>query len=58
MNVILKTGIEFGKFHETVREFFYLSDENDFQYFNSGDPDDEGLKRFKDSDKVFAAKIN
>ena len=24
----------------------------------SDDPDDEGLKRFKDSDKVFASKIN
>lgn len=51
-------GVEFGTFYETVREFFYLSDEKDFQYFNSDDPDDEGLKRFKDSDKVFASKIN
>ena len=52
------SGVEFGTFYETVREFFYLSDEKDFQYYNSDDPDDEGLKRFKDSDRVFAAKIN
>ena len=58
INAFEDAGIEFGKFHETVREFFYLSDENDFQYFNEDDPDDEGLKRFKDSDRVFAAKIN
>lgn len=58
INAFEDAGIEFGKFHETVREFFYLSDEKDFQYFNSDDPDDEGLKRFKDSDRVFAAKIN
>lgn len=58
LNADEASGVEFGKFHETVREFFYLSDENDFQYFNSDDPDDEGLKRFKDSDRVFAAKIN
>lgn len=58
INAFEDAGIEFGKFHETVREFFYLSDEKDFQYFNEDDPDDEGLKRFKDSDKVFAAKIN
>lgn len=58
INAFEDAGIDFGQFHETVREFFYLSDENDFQYFNSDDPDDEGLKRFKDSDRVFAAKIN
>lgn len=58
LNADEASGVEFGQFHETVREFFYLSDENDFQYFNSDDPDDEGLKRFKDSDRVFAAKIN
>lgn len=58
LNADEAAGIEFGKFHETVREFFYLSDEKDFQYFNEDDPDDEGLKRFKDSDRVFAAKIN
>lgn len=58
INAFEDAGIDFGEFHETVREFFYLSDEKDFQYFNSDDPDDEGLKRFKDSDKVFAAKIN
>lgn len=58
INAFEDAGIDFGKFHETVREFFYLSDEKDFQYFNSDDPDDEGLKRFKDSDRVFAAKIN
>lgn len=58
INAFEDAGIDFGKFHETVREFFYLSDENDFQYYNSDDPDDEGLKRFKDSDRVFAAKIN
>lgn len=58
INAFEDAGIEFGNFHETVREFFYLSDENDFQYFNEDDPDDEGLKRFKDSDRVFAAKIN
>lgn len=58
INAFEDAGMEFGKFHETVREFFYLSDEKDFQYFNSDDPDDEGLKRFKDSDRVFAAKIN
>lgn len=58
INAFEDAGIEFGKFHETVREFFYLSDEKDFQYYNSDDPDDEGLKRFKDSDRVFAAKIN
>lgn len=58
INAFEDAGINFGKFQETVREFFYLSDENDFQYFNSDDPDDEGLKRFKDSDRVFAAKIN
>lgn len=58
VNAFDDAGIDFGKFHETVREFFYLSDENDFQYFNSDDPDDAGLKRFKDSDKVFFAKIN
>lgn len=58
INAFEDAGIDFGKFHETVREFFYLSDEKDFQYFNSDDPDGEGLKRFKDSDRVFAAKIN
>lgn len=58
INAFEDAGIDFGKFQEIVREFFYLSDENDFQYFNSDDPDDEGLKRFKDSDRVFAAKIN
>lgn len=58
INAFEDAGIDFGKFHETVREFFYLSDEKDFQYYNSDDPDDEGLKRFKDSDRVFAAKIN
>lgn len=58
INAFEDAGIDFGKFHETVREFFYLSDEKDFQYFNEEDPDDEGLKRFKDSDRVFAAKIN
>lgn len=58
INAFEDAGIEFGQFHETVRELFYLSDEKDFQYFNSDDPDDEGLKRFKDSDRVFAAKIN
>ena len=58
INAFEDAGIEFGNFHETVREFFYLSDENDFQYYNSDDPDDEDLKRFKDSDRVFAAKIN
>ena len=58
INAFEDAGIDFGKFQETVREFFYLSDENDFQYINSDDPDDEGLKRFKDSDRVFAAKIN
>lgn len=58
INAFEDAGIDFGKFHETVREFFYLSDEKDFQYFNEDDPDDEGLKRFKDSDRVFAAKIN
>jgi hypothetical protein len=58
INAFEDAGIDFGKFHETVREFFYLSDENDFQYSNFDDPDGEGLKRFKDSDKVFAAKIN
>lgn len=58
INAFEDAGIDFGKFYETVREFFYLSDEKDFQYFNEDDPDDEGLKRFKDSDKVFAAKIN
>lgn len=58
INAFEDAGIKFGNFHETVREFFYLSDEKDFQYFNSDDPDDEGLKRFKDSDRVFAAKIN
>lgn len=57
INAFEDAGFDFGNFHETVREFFYLSDENDFQYFNSDDPDDEGLKRFKDSDRVFAAKI-
>ena len=50
-------GVEFGNFDEVIREFFYLSDENDFQYFNSDDPDDESLKRFKDSDLIFASKI-
>lgn len=58
INAFEDAGIDFGNFHETVREFFYLSDEKDFQYFNEDDPDDEGLKRFKDSDRVFAAKIN
>lgn len=58
INAFEDAGIDFGRFHETVREFFYLSDEKDFQYFNSDDPDDEGLKRFKGSDRVFAAKIN
>lgn len=58
INAFEDAGIDFGKFHETVREFFYLSDENDFQYFNSDDQDGEDLKRFKDSDRVFAAKIN
>lgn len=58
INAFEDAGIDFGQFNETVREFFYLSDEKDFQYFNSDDPDDEGLKRFKDSDRVFAAKIN
>lgn len=58
LNADEASGVEFGKFYEPVREFFYLSDENDFQYYNSDDPDDEGLKRFKDSDRVFAAKIN
>ena len=58
LNADEASGVEFGQFHETVREFFYLSDENDFQYYNSDDPDDEGLKRFNDSDRVFAAKIN
>ena len=58
INAFEDEGIDFGKFHEIVREFFYLSDEKDFQYFNLDDPDDEGLKRFKDSDRVFAAKIN
>lgn len=58
LNADEASGVEFGKFYETVREFFYLSDEKDFQYFNEDDPDDEGLKRFKDSDRVFAAKIN
>ena len=58
INAFEDAGIDFGKFQETVREFFYLSDEKDFQYFNEDDPVDEGLKRFKDSDRVFAAKIN
>lgn len=58
LNADEASGVEFGKLYEPVREFFYLSDENDFQYYNSDDPDDEGLKRFKDSDRVFAAKIN
>lgn len=58
LNADEASGVEFGNFYETVREFFYLSDEKDFQYYNSDDPDDEGLKRFKDSDRVFAAKIN
>ena len=58
VNADEKAGLEFGKFYKTIREFFYLSDENDFQYFNSDDPDDAGLKRFKDSDKVFATKVN
>lgn len=58
LNADEASGVEFGKIYEPVREFFYLSDENDFQYYNSDDPDDEGLKRFKDSDRVFAAKIN
>lgn len=58
LNADEASGVEFGKIYEPVREFFYLSDEKDFQYFNSDDPDDEGLKRFKDSDRVFAAKIN
>lgn len=58
INAFEDAGIDFGKFHETVREFFYLSDEKDFQYFNSDAPDGEGVKRFKDSDRVFATKIN
>lgn len=58
LNADEASGVEFGKIYEPVREFFYLSDEKDFQYFNEDDPDDEGLKRFKDSDRVFAAKIN
>lgn len=58
INAFENAGIEFGQFYETVREFFYLSDENDFQYFNADDADDEGLKRFKDSDRVFAEKIS
>lgn len=58
LNADEASGVEFGKVYEPVREFFYLSDEKDFQYYNEDDPDDEGLKRFKDSDKVFAAKIN
>lgn len=58
LNADEASGVEFGKIYEPVREFFYLSDEKDFQYFNEDDPDDEGLKRFNDSDRVFAAKIN
>lgn len=57
LNADEASGVEFGQFYETVREYFYLSDEKDFQYFNAADPDEEGLKRFKDSDKVFAEKI-
>ncbi len=57
INAFEDEGIEFGKFHETVREFFYLSDEKDFQYYNADDLDDESLKRFKDSDLIFASKI-
>ena len=57
LNADEASGVEFGQFYETVREYFYLSDEKDFQYFNAADSDEEGLKRFKDSDKVFAVKI-
>ncbi|MBQ9239239.1 MAG: hypothetical protein IJ191_08010 [Treponema sp.] len=43
----------FGYISHPAREFFYLTNENGFQYFNATDGDDEPLRTLEDSELPF-----
>lgn len=53
MNINTDDTVNFGNISKPLREFFYLSDTNSFQYYDATDSDDEPLKNLSNDSLAF-----